>query len=176
MSRTDTTITSSRSATRGNASRSADTQEMDLGVQDRQITLEGDMSIEELRDSLNARVTLDVGTPDFKDHAENLAFMEERVLVRVMESADKNAEKIVEVFNDGVPQRFVRGQWQIAKRKFVEVLARAKPFSVQTPEMTDGNGNRTTAINVSHGLRYPFEMRDDNPRGQAWLQGVIQEA
>jgi hypothetical protein len=152
-----------------------DSDDSDLGGMDKSIVLEGDMTLEELRDSLNT-VSYHTDTPDFKSFTDNVAFMEERVLVNVHPSTDKNAELVIDVFNGGVPQRFIRGEWIIAKRKYVEVLARAKPFGLTTPEITDGNGNRTTKISLQHGMAYPFDMRDPNPRGQGWLQGILREA
>jgi hypothetical protein len=139
-------------------------------------SLAGDMTLEQIRDSINKPGTIDLGSPDFKNFADELAFMNEQVVVVVHESQDKNAEKVINVFNDGVPQRFVRGQATIVRRKYVEVLARSKPFSVATPEETDGNGDRTTNIRTTAGLMYPFEMRDKNPRGQQWLQRILAEA
>ena len=161
---------------REGSGKSIDTYDSDLGGLDKSIVLESDMTIEQLRDSLNAHVSPDINTADFKEFAGNIDFFNEQVLVRVMPSAAKDDEQVIDVYNDGIPQRFIRGHWIIAKRKFVEVLARAKPFGVSTPEIIDGNGNRTTAINVAHGMRYPFEMRDSNPRGAGWLQSVLQEA
>lgn len=153
-----------------------DTNDTDQGGLDKSIVLEGDMSLEDLRDSLNSHVALDVDSPDFQKFAGNIDFMNEPVLICITPTADKGAEQVIDVYNDGIPQRFVRGHWTVAKRKFVEVLARSKPFGVTTPEITDGNGNRTTRIDVTHGLRYPFEMKDRNPRGQSWLQNILQEA
>jgi hypothetical protein len=153
----------------------ADSFDADLGGLDRSITLEHDLSLEELRDNLNATVSMSSNDPAFKKFTADSAFMEEQVLVRVLPSADQNAEKIVDVYNDGRPQRFIRGEWTIARRKYVEVLARAKPFSVATPEITDGNGDRTTKIDINHGMRYPFEMRDKNPIGQAWLNDILSQ-
>lgn len=144
--------------------------------QDREISLGVELSLEELRDQLNKPGTIDIDSRDFKTLADELEFMNEKVLVRIAESSDKHAEKVINVFNDGVPQRFVRGEWTIARRKYVEVLARSKPFSVSTPETVDGNGDRTTAIRTTVGLMYPFEMNDRNPRGNAWLQRVLAEA
>ena len=151
-------------------------EENDVGG-DRELSLDTEMSLEDIRDQLNNQtVTIDIGDAvNFESHAENLAFNEEQVLVCVFPSPDPNAEKIVEVFNNGIPQRFIRGQWQICKRKYVEVLARAKPFNVSTPEVSDNAGGRTTSIQTTTGLRYPFEMRDQNPRGAAWLQGILAE-
>jgi hypothetical protein len=143
---------------------------------DREVGLSGDMTIEDIVAALNKPGAADIDSPDFKSMADELAFMNEMVAVRIHESTDKNAEKIIFVSNDGTPQRFVRGQYVAAKRKYVEVLARAKPFSVATPETFDGNGDRTTSIRTTVGLMYPFDMQDRNPRGQAWLQRVLAEA
>jgi len=143
---------------------------------DREISLGSEMTLEELRDSLNKPGTIDISSPDFRSTVEELAFMDEKVLVFIFDSNEKNAEKVINVFNDGTPQRFVRGEWTIAKRKYVEVLARSKPFSVATPEIDDGDGGRTTSIRTTAGLLYPFDMRDKNPAGKAWLQRVLAEA
>jgi hypothetical protein len=153
-----------------------DTLTIDLGGLDKSIELTGEMSLQELRDSLNSNISGDMNDPHFKKFTQDSAFMEEQVLVRVHPSTDKSATKIVEVWNNGTPQRFIRGQFVIARRKYVEVLARAKPFSVTTPEVVDHEGNRTTRIDTQAGLMYPFDMNDPNPMGQVWLQSVLQEA
>lgn len=162
--------------TAGSKSQLVDTQDSDLGGMDRSITLEADMTIEQLRDSLNSQVSPDINTADFKEFAGNIKFFDEQVLVRVLPSSEKNAEMVIDVYNDGIVQRFIRGQWVICKRKYVEVLARSKPFGVTTPEVVDGNGDRTTRIDITHGMRYPFEMKDSNPRGQGWLHSILQES
>lgn len=151
-----------------------DTGDIDLGIHDKSVDLGIELSLEQIRDQLNAGAS-HVDSPEFKGFAETLAFMEERVLVRVATSTEPHAEKIVEVYNNGVPQFFVRGQWVIARRKYVEILARAKPFSVTTPEAMDARGNRTNRIETHNGQRYPFEMKDTNPLGAAWLNAIFME-
>lgn len=153
-----------------------DTGDIDVGVLDKSIELGGTMTIEEMRDALNKGHSPDVDSPEFKNYAETMAYMEEKVLVRVLPSSEPNAEMIVEVWNDGVPQRFVRDQWVVAKRKFVEVLARALPYSVTTPEALDGRGDKTRRIDIHNGQRYPFEMKDPNnaSKGAAWLHSLFQ--
>lgn len=160
----------------GNDSQLVDTQEFETKDLDKSVTLDADMTIEQLRDSLNSNVSTDINTKEFKKFAGNMKFFDEQVLIRVLPSSEKNAEIVIDVYNDGIPQRFIRGQWVIAKRRYVEVLARSKPFGVTTPEIVDGNGDRTTSIDITHGTRYPFEMRDKNPFGQGWLQSILQEA
>lgn len=151
-----------------------DTTNIDVGTLDKSIELTADMTIEELRDQLNAGHG-HVDSAMFKDFQESLAFMEEKVLVRVLPSAEPNAEKIVEVWNNGIPQRFIRDEWVVCKRKYVEVLARAKPFSVTTPESLDARGDKTRRIDTHNGQRYPFEMKDPNPKGAAWLNAIYME-
>lgn len=151
-----------------------DTSDMDLGSMDKSLTLDADLSIEELRDHLNAG-TGQISSFDLANWSESIAYMEEKVLVRVLPSAEPGAEKIIEVFNNGIPQRFIRDEWVVARRKFVEVLARALPFSVTTPEALDGRGDKTRRIDVHNGQRFPFEMKDpSNPaKGAAWLQSLM---
>lgn len=153
-----------------------DSEDIDLGHLDKSIGLGADMSIEELRDSLNARVSASMDDPILHDYVAATAFMEERVLVRVAPSANQDDPKIVEVWNNGTPQRMVRGEWTIVRRKYVEVLARSKPFNVTTPEYTDAKGDRATKIDTHNATMYPFEMRDSNPLGQPWLGRILSES
>lgn len=153
----------------------ADSEEVDQGHLDKSIGLGGEISLEELRDSLNATVSQSMDDPALKQYFANTEFMEERVLVRVAPSSNQDDPKIVEVWNNGTPQRMIRGEWTIVRRKYVEVMARAKPFGVTTPEYTDANGDRATRIDTHNGTMYPFEMRDRNPIGQAWLARVMAE-
>lgn len=153
-----------------------DAMDTDQGDLDKSIGLGLEMSLEDLRDSLNATVSQSMDDPHLKNFFANAEFMEERVLVRVAPSSNKDDPKIVEVWNNGTPQRMIRGEWTIVRRKYVEVMARAKPFGITTPETIDGNGDRTTKIETHNGLLLPFEMRDNNPVGQGWLQRVLQEA
>lgn len=153
--------------------RTVDTREQTIG-QDKSILLSNEVDADDIRDAFNDNMQPD--TPAFKDHADNLAFMEELVQVRVHETTEKNAEKVVDVYCNGIPQRFIRGVPIVVKRKYVEVLARAKPFTVTTPEIVDATGSRTTKIETSSALRYPFDMQDRNPDGQRWLQSILLEA
>lgn len=116
-----------------------------------------------------------VDGPEWKEKAAMLAFMEEPVEVVVHTSTDKNAEPIVEVFNDGRVQRFIRGQKQTVKRKFVEVLARAKVDSFGNEAFTNDEGIQGYRHPKSVSLRYPFSVVNDSTRGQDWLQKVLAE-
>lgn len=106
--------------------------------------------------------------------AENMAFANEKVTVTVHESTEKNAEPIVEVFCDGIPQRFIRGQAQEVKRKFVEVLARARSTSYSQREERDGGFVEGSVFDPHTALRYPFSVNHDpNPRGADWLKSIL---
>ena len=110
------------------------------------------------------------------DYARELAFMEELVEVEVHESTDPNAELIVDLYCNGTPQRFIRGQAQTVKRKFVQILAQTRPTAVTSSVRKEGDQvfNR---VNKHTAMRYPFRVvRDDNPRGRDWLRQVLQAA
>jgi len=133
----------------------------------------GRVSRKKIQDDLVQEVEL-VDAHGAADKAAQLAFMEEQVEVMVHESADPNAEMIVETWVNGTAQRFIRGQSLTVRRKYVEVLARAKMTGIQTREASDYNGDRTTAIVKHTALKYPFSVvRDSNPRGAAWLKQVM---
>lgn len=151
-----------------------DTGDTDLSVHDRSIDLNNDFDIYALRDQLNAGAA-DLGNPLMKGFVETLQFMEELVLIRVSPSSEEHAEKIIEVWNDGIPQRFIRDEWVVSKRKYVEVLARSMPYSVTTPEGLDGRGDKTRRLEKHVGQRFPFEMKDRNPLGSNWLNRLFME-
>jgi hypothetical protein len=118
-----------------------------------------------------------VDGPTGMDKAEMLKFMDENVQVRLMDVAEPNAAQIVQFSVNGVSQFMVRGKTQTIKRKFLEVMARAKTMAISTPEITDANGNRTTRIVKAYGSAYPFQVISDrNPKGAAWLEKILQEA
>lgn len=118
-----------------------------------------------------------VDGPEWKEKAANLAFMEEPVTIMVHTTTDKNAIPFVEVWNDGRVQRFLRGKEQTVKRKFVEVLARAKADTYLNQEFMDRDGNMNFRYPKTTSLKYPFSViRDENPSGHDWLKKVLAEA
>ena len=111
-----------------------------------------------------------------KKKLDALAFMEEPVTIMVHESADENAQPIVDVYCNGVPQRFVRGMEQTVKRKFVQILAEAKTTNVRTRTGVEG-GTVVNKISRHTAVRYPFSVIEDrNPRGAAWLREALANA
>lgn len=106
-------------------------------------------------------------------YAAELAFMEEKMEVLVHESTDANAEPIVQVACNGINQFFPRGTPVVCKRKYVEVLARAKETSIAT-QTVNTDRDVINRINKHTALRYPFSViRDENPKGATWLKSVL---
>lgn len=137
------------------------------------------------QDHVDIPMTGDVGTierPDREivtadgvdmDYAAQLAFNEEMVDVIVHESTEPNAQQLVDVYVNGTPQRFWRGKVQTVKRKYVEVLARAKQTGIKTT-VDMSNGEPVNRIQRHTALRYPFSIQHDpNPKGHAWLRGIL---
>ncbi len=108
---------------------------------------------------------------------ELLKFMEEPVTVIVDKSANKTDSPIVEVWNGGIRQVFVRGMKQTVKRKFIEVLARAREIHFDEQVYVDkGTHEAVNRMIPMIGLRYPFRVIEDgNPNGAAWLENLLQE-
>lgn len=112
-----------------------------------------------------------------QDKLDALAFNEEVLTILVHDSTNPIDDPIPEVWNDGVPQRFERNVEMQVKRKYVEVLARAKKTTFSQEKRKDGNGD-DTYVQIPHSaLKYPFVVvNDPNPKGRAWLKGILAEA
>ena len=103
-------------------------------------------------------------------------FMNEPVTVMVYEARDETETDLVYTAVNGVAQYIRRGIPQTIKRKYVEVLARAKPTSF-TQNLDDRLGEAMNHLRQRHGLKYPFTVQHDpNPNGAPWLRGVLAEA
>jgi hypothetical protein len=110
------------------------------------------------------------------DYAAELAFMEEKIEIEVHESTDQNAHALVDVYCNGVAQRFIRGQRQVVKRKFVNILVDARQTAMKTTTQVNGD-DVVNRIDKHTALRFPFSvMRDDNPKGRDWLRQRLQAA
>jgi hypothetical protein len=118
-----------------------------------------------------------VDGPTGMDKAETLSFMDEPVTIRILETSEPNASQICQLSVNGTNQFVIRGRSVTIKRKFVEVLARARTGIISTPEYTDSTGARATRIVKNSGLTYPFSVISDrNPKGAAWLEAILSEA
>ena len=113
--------------------------------------------------------------PIADEWALNMAFNREKVTIRVAESTDQNAEKIITVWNNGEPMHFPRGQEVTCERRFVETLMRARETRYTQKAMLDDVGKVKEYQNIPRtALKYDFSVvRDDNPIGSAWLKAVM---
>jgi hypothetical protein len=123
-----------------------------------------------------------------KDYADALAFMEDPVTIRLTPSTDKNAATAFPAWCNGKKAEvFLNGRWVetpdgylpvgvelITKRKYLEIILRAKIDAVQTIV-----GDATVEKPMNHVKRstYPVHsvsiIKDDNPRGAAWATEII---
>jgi hypothetical protein len=118
-----------------------------------------------------------------QDYLEELAFMEEPVMIRLEPSSDKNAAMAFPVWVNGrMAECLINGRWveigylptgQVltVKRKVLEVIIRAKVDTVHTEirqmdsERPDNRVQRFTSPVHSFSI-----IEDRNPKGPAWVQ------
>lgn len=114
--------------------------------------------------------------PVIDEYAKELAFMEEPVTIIVHETSNENEAPLVDVYVQGVPQFFIRGEQCTVKRKYVECLVRAKPIAISTDVRERNSENPLNLIHKKSALRYPFSIVEDrNPNGPAWLRKIMAE-
>lgn len=123
-------------------------------------------------------------------HLEALKFSEDPVTIRISPSAEKNAPRsYLSSVNGKGAEVWVNGHWIefnqgylpvgrtiTVKRKYVEVLLRAKADSVETVHSNPGaevieNRLRTSTSQVAA----ISILKDDNPRGAAWAEALIRQ-
>jgi hypothetical protein len=123
-----------------------------------------------------------------KNYAEDLAFNEQPVKIRLEPSSEKFAPRVADGWVNGVGiEVLMNGKWValgyipvgqvvVTKRKYVEVLARAKHDSVTTQVVeTPGEDPRNYAHRFT-SVKYPFSVIEDrSPNGSDWLQRLIAE-
>ncbi len=112
--------------------------------------------------------------PNALKFADELAFAEELVEIMVHDTTDPKENKLVQVAVNGKNQYFLRGETQKVRRKYIEVLARAKKTTYTQEKYADTTG-ADALRNVPHtALQYPFSVvNDPNPRGAAWLRQIL---
>lgn len=110
-----------------------------------------------------------------KSYAADLAFMEEIVEVMISPSHDSaDTTRLVEVSVNGKTQYFIRGEWTKCKRYFLERLLRAKNESWRFAYKHASDGATVQTEYASQFFRYPVNIRDMNPKGQAWAQSITE--
>lgn len=120
------------------------------------------------------------------EYADELAFNEEPVTIRIAPSTEKNAARHIYCAVNGTGcEVMVNGQWKqmpyvpvaqvlTVKRKYVEVLIRAKKDEITTEhqdvgsEYIDNRVNRSTSAVAALSI-----IEDKNPRGGAWATELM---
>lgn len=115
----------------------------------------------------------EISNPLLKEKLDNLAFNENVLTIHIHETSEKDAQKVFEVSVGGETVFFRRGETKKVKRKFVEVLARARPVTYENEEYLDGNGEKQVRYPTTMGLRYPFNIVDPTPLDTAWLKSIM---
>jgi len=110
-----------------------------------------------------------------KNYADQLAFLEEPVEIMVAEPQDEKESSLVQLFVQGRSQMIIPGQPIIIKRKYLEVLARAKQIRYKpVVKINDLTGAPVNMMIPRLVLRYNFSViQDKNPKGAEWLRRIL---
>jgi hypothetical protein len=117
-----------------------------------------------------------------KDWAEQMAYLEGTIKIRLHPSNDPNVEPRVPVCVNGEKAHPVwgnhlpRGIELVVKRKVAGVIAAAKPMNVVTVRDRDHTGNDVARIVRNIGFSYPFELINGTQRDQKWLETIRAQA
>lgn len=124
--------------------------------------------------------------PLHQDYLDALAFNEEPVTIRIAPSTEKNAARHIYCAVNGIGcEVWIRGQWVqmpyipvaqelTVKRKYIEVLIRAKRDEISTShqdvgaEFIDNRVNHQTSAVAAISI-----LEDRNPRGAAWATEMM---
>lgn len=134
------------------------------------------------KEALDPPEIIRVNRPPSGDKLKRLAYMEEELTIIVHDTTDPTADPIPEVINGGDRNRqyFIRGQEQKVKRKYVEILARAKVTSRGNEKFQNALGDDDYRYPAHTAPRYPFTViHDPHPMdpitGQDWLKTIRSE-
>lgn len=110
-------------------------------------------------------------------YIEDLAFMEEPVIVILHRGREKHAPEY-EMFGVNGQVKWVKVETPTRlERKFLEVMARSQPMDVRTDSGEDA-GDAITFNRTHRSLSANFSfsvIEDKNPKGAAWLAKVRRE-
>jgi hypothetical protein len=123
------------------------------------------------------------------DYAAALAFYAEEVTIRINPSTEKNAAQFVPVWVNGRPAEVkgLDGMFHVRhggylpvnedltlRRSAVEVLARAKITNIQHDADPRREDHQNNIVVPTTSMAHSFTViRDENPRGPAWLREQI---
>jgi len=117
----------------------------------------------------------DVNTEEGRYMANLTAFYEEPVTIEILATHDPDALEVFSISVNGVDYTFRYGDTRTVPRYVVEGLSRAQITRYTNQEYIAEDGRRAVKYPARRGLRYQFAVRNDSPRGAAWLKRVLTE-
>lgn len=109
-----------------------------------------------------------------KDALALEAFMNEPVTILVHPASEEGQLEVLTPSVNGVNQPIIRGQEITVKRKFVEALARCR--TTKYDQIIDPIDRSNIQMRERTVVSYPFSiMADKNPKGAAWIKGILAE-
>ena len=119
-----------------------------------------------------------VDKPMSTTEQEELAFMEEDVLIRLEQP--QSDEKAVMCYPFSVNGRTCwvpPNRPYTVKRKYLEVILRSQPFTVETEVFSPGDKDERQVMRRFQARRFNVSiLRDPSPRGPEWHQRVCLES
>lgn len=115
--------------------------------------------------------------PVVDDYADELAFMEQPVTIRLHRSSEKFAPTLIDFYVNGQCEWIPVEVNYKTKRKFVEVIARCKPDDVSTVTGSLDEESPRNEIQRYTRAKYPFTVIEDpsGSRGFDWLAKIMRE-
>jgi hypothetical protein len=116
----------------------------------------------------------ELDNPAVRSYMDELAFMNEEVEVMFSPPYDPNDTALLVTLSiNGRDEHFIKGEWKKVKRCYLEnaAMARRESWTFSYKQGRDGQTVQTEF--ASQNQRFPFQVRDLNPKGQAWLQQLL---
>ena len=154
------------------------------------MAIQKELHTEEVRGRAKPAINLQDSVADIRDNEElfietnpmdmayidELAFMEEKITIRLEPSADRYSPKFIDVAVNGRVEWLEVGTPIKVARKYIEVLARAKSDTFITIAPNTNDENPVNMISRYTSQKYPFSViKDPNPRGYQWLTTVLSQ-
>jgi len=132
----------------------------------------------------------DASILDNKDYLDELAFMEQEVVIRLEKSTEKNSATVFPVWvnGKGCELKGQDGKWYevtyipvdlevTTKRKYLEVIIRAKIDTVETDVVENPGTDPDNRVKRFTSAVHSFSIiHDPDPRGIAWVRELRRRA
>ena len=106
---------------------------------------------------------------------EYTAFLMEPVQVIIAPAVDSgDSTRLVTFGVNGKRFSFIRGRWYKVPRFVIEALATTKKEAWEFSYTKAPDGTTIQHDNAMQHLAYQFTVKDENPKGAAWLQWLLE--